>query len=951
MQSRGRSPGLGLPILACLVLCCGVAGTAACGSDGSGASDDADASSAFDSGAGSDGTSGADGGGGSDGSHADARADSGIDASVDGGHPPNPVSNENGLPGTLEWALTNPATQREIEGYPSTTSVAPGGKISLFVSTASARYTIDVYRLGWYAGKGGRQEQPQIERDGTLQTTPVPDADGLVECDWTDPYELTIPASWVSGIYVAKLTTKGTGKQAYVPFVVRDDARVATYLVQSSVTTFQAYNNWGGRSLYDFNSAGGVRASRVSLHRPYGLGLNPQSAAGIGAGELITNLQGAAQTGPTGWEYPMVRFLEREGYDVSYVTNVDVHRDALLVAQHPVFLSVGHDEYWSSRMRDHVEHARDHGNTSLAFFSGNVSYWQIRLDPAKTGTPDTTITCFKDGATDPTASTPDAHLTTVRFDNPLLARGEEGLAGLALQDFGVNSALVVLEPKSWVFGATGLAAGAQLPGLLGYEVDGTREPPVPGVRRVMRSPWTTAQPSSGASEAAVRALPSGAETFAAGSIQFAWGLDDHRSPGVVQPVVVSAAAQQIARNVLDRFGAPRPPRNRSSLLLDEPFTGPLDPERWSLRTVNEGAAAYDPAVTVAATGGHLVITPRSGVSGLHHGGATTARTYALTCGSARVELVQAASAASSADTTFAMVADAGRFYRMTVEAGALVFGTTAGAQTSIAYDAVAHRHLRIRHDCVADQILYETSPDAVTWTTRRTIAAAVDLRSAYIELEAGTFQSEAAPGQAIFDNLRVEVSGVRESFASQRDPELFTPTSLHEGGYDPEMEVFTGGGALHLRPRGGISNLHHLGFATTREIEWTGGIASVAVLQAPNTATEASVTLAVLAQTPGWARATVSAGNVYFQSENAGVSTSMFIPYDPIAHKYLRIRHDAVADQVVWETSPDSATWTEQRRVARPFLLAAVRAEIEGGTYRVETDPGEAIIDDFVFAK
>lgn len=961
MHSRGRSPGLGLTILACLALSCGLGGSAACGSDGALASDPPDAGDLGDGADAPDGSA-ADGDIRGDGASTDARADAGADGNADGsgdgavvdsGRPPNPVSNENALPGTFDWALTNPATQREIEGYPSASSVAPGGKISLFVSTASARYTIDVYRLGWYAGKGGRQVQPQIERDGTLQTTPVPDADGLVECNWTDPYDLTIPATWVSGIYVAKLTTKATGKQAYVPFVVRDDARVATYLVQSSVTTFQAYNNWGGRSLYDFNSVGGVRASRVSFHRPYGLGLNPQSAAGIGAGELITNLQGAAQSGPTGWEYPMVRFLEREGYDVSYVTNVDVHRDAQLVAQHPVFLSVGHDEYWSSRMRDHVEYARDHGSTSLAFFSGNVSYWQIRLDPAKTGTPDTTITCFKDGGTDPMASTPNAHLTTVRFDNPLLARGEEGLAGLALQDFGVNSALVVLEPKSWLFGGTGLAVGSQLPGLLGYEVDGTKEPPVPGVRRVMRSPWTTTQPSSGVSEATVRALPSGAETFGAGSIQFAWGLDDHRSPGVVQPVVMSGAAQQIARNVLDRFGAPRPPRVRSSLLLDEPFTGSLDPERWTLRTVNEGAAAFDPAVTVVATGGHLVITPRSGVSGLHHGGATTARTYALTCGSARVELLQATSAASNADTTFAMVADAGRWYRMTVESGALLFGTTGGApaQTSIAYDAVQHRHLRIRHDCVADKILWETSPDAVTWTTRRMIQATVDLRSAYVELEAGTYQSEAAPGQAIFDNLHVEVNGVRQRFTSQRDPEVFTPTSLHEGGYDPEMEVFTGGGTLHLRPRGGVAGLHHLGFATTREIEWTGGMASVAVLQAPNVATEASVTLAVVAQTPGWARTTVSAGNLYFQSENMGVTTGTLLPYDPIAHKYLRIRHDAAADQIVWDTSPDGAAWTERRRVARPFLLTAVRAEIEGGTYRVETDPGEAIIDELVFAK
>ena len=260
--------------------------------------------------------------------------------------------------------LGSPATKREIEGYASATSVAAGGTIRLFVNTASPRFAIDVYRLGWYGGKGGRLVTSTVERDGRVQVVPPPDADGLVECAWTDPYELAIPADWVTGIYLAKLTTKDTAKQSYIPFVVRDDVRAATYLVQSSVTTFQAYNNWGGKSLYDFNSTGEARASRVSFLRPYALGLNPQAAAGIGAGELITNLQGAAQTGPMGWEYPMVRFLEREGFDVSYATNVDVHRDAGLVAKHPVFVSMGHDEYWSYRMRDHVEYARDHGQTA-----------------------------------------------------------------------------------------------------------------------------------------------------------------------------------------------------------------------------------------------------------------------------------------------------------------------------------------------------------------------------------------------------------------------------------------------------------------------------------------------------------------------------------------------------------------------------------------------------------
>ena len=929
-----RSPAA---ILACLAALGAIASS--CGNEGHGTSSEPPADG------GADGVAPAPPG---DDGGADA---GGRDGGPDAGPAKNPVTGENQLPGTEDWMLASPATNREIEGYASATSVGAGGTIRFFVSTASPTYTIDVYRLGWYGGKGGRLVTKTVTRPGKQQITPAPDPAGLIECAWTDPYALAIPSSWVTGIYLAKLTTTDTKKQSYIPFVVRDDARAATYLVQSSVTTFQAYNNWGGKSLYDFNSTGG-RASRVSFLRPYALGLNPQAAVGVGAGELLTNLQGAAQTGPMGWEYPMVRFLEREGFDVSYVTNVDVHRDAQLVAKHPVFVSMGHDEYWSSRMRDNVEHARDHGTTSLAFFSGNVSYWQVRFQPSKSGQPDGTLYCTKDAATDPASTGPDAYRSTVRFRDPLVGRSEEGLGGVAFQDFGMNGDLVVHEPTSWLFAGTGLGLGATIPGLLGYEVDGAPEPPLPGVRRVMRSPWTTAQPSSGISEATVRALPSGAETFAAGSIQYAWGLDGYRPPGITQPNVASPAAEAIARNVLTRFAAPRPARVRSALLLEEAFSGAVDPDRWSRRTINEGYDAFDPTIPVVVAGGRLTITPRPNESGLKHGGLTSARTYAMTCSATRVELVQATNAASTADTTFAVVVDPAHWYRMTVENGLLVLGERDGAisQTTIPYDPAQHRHLRIRHDCVADVVSFETSPDGTAWTSRRTIPRSIDLRAAYVELEAGTFQPEAAPGQAIFDDVRVELTGVRESFSHQRDPEVFTPDALHEGGYDPELEVFPAGGVLHLRPRAGVAGGHHMGFATTRELDWTGGVASIVVLQAPHASTEASLSFAVVSQAPGWARFAISASSLFFQSELAGKTTGESIVHDPVAHKHLRMRHEPGPDEIVWETSPDGVTWTERRRIPRPFPVDVLKAEIEAGTYRAEADPGEALVDDFLFA-
>jgi len=163
----------------------------------------------------------------------------------------NPIQLENAKPGTTGWNLTNPATNREIEGYASLTSVNRGGQISLYVNTSAATYTIEVFRMGWYAAAGARRVVSAITRTGVKQVIPVPDrVTGLVECNWSNPYVLAIPntadsTDWCSGVYLAKLTTSA-GKQSYIIFVVRDDARPSSFLQQASFTTYQAYNPWGG---------------------------------------------------------------------------------------------------------------------------------------------------------------------------------------------------------------------------------------------------------------------------------------------------------------------------------------------------------------------------------------------------------------------------------------------------------------------------------------------------------------------------------------------------------------------------------------------------------------------------------------------------------------------------------------------------------------------------------
>jgi hypothetical protein len=481
----------------------------------------------------------------------------------------NVIQLENARPGTTAWQLSTPAEDGEIEGYASLTSVNRGSRINLFVNTVEPSYTIDVYRMGWYGGAGARLVVGNIRRTGIKQTIPEADAEtGLIECDWTDPYTLTTadpadPTNWLSGIYLAKLTTD-RGKQSYIMFVIREDERASEYLYQSSATTFQAYNNWGGKSLYQFNSVGRA-ARKVSFNRPYAPSENPMAAFGGGAGEFLVNNSPGDRISSAGWEYNMVRWLEREGYDVTYSTNIDTHAAPDLLARHRGWLSVGHDEYWSWDMRQHVERARDHG-VSLAFFSANVCYWQIRLESSPvTGDPYRTIVSYKEDPDDERHEDPyvldgdssNDHLVTSRWRRPPVNRPEESLVGVMYEADPVDADVVVADADSWVMSGTGLRASDRLSGLLGYEVDRVFGTGPGSTTIVAHSPYTVNDQTHHA-DMVVYDWPGGATVFATGSIQWSWGLDDFNVP-VLRTSRLNGAAQQMTRNVLARLARDRFP--------------------------------------------------------------------------------------------------------------------------------------------------------------------------------------------------------------------------------------------------------------------------------------------------------------------------------------------------------------------------------------------------------
>lgn len=460
----------------------------------------------------------------------------------------NTIESENRKMGTLAWLPAHPARDHEVEGYASRTSVNRGDTIQFKVSTADPTFSLQVFRMGWYSGLGARAMTERIELPGVRQPVPVPEPDTqLIECNWSVSYTLAIPdnaedpTDWASGVYLVKLISGTSHRDSFMIFVVRDDRRPSDLLLQSPVTTYQAYNNWGGNSLY----SGSPVARKVSFDRPYNI------TQGNGASKFLNN---------GGWEYNMLRWLEREGYDVTYCTNIDTHENPALLLSHRAFLSVGHDEYWSWEMRANVTAARDRG-IHLGFFSANDIYWQIRFEASKaTGEPDRTVVCYRFKDLDPIlrdGNPSNDYLTTIKFRE--LGYPEDALIGVMYVYNPVDADIVIEKADHWIFEGTGLNPGDHLPGLLGYEVDRMFGNAPFQTERLAHSPFTKLDGEGEFSDMTIYTAPGGAIVFAAGTIQWSWGLDDYNAPSG-RTSRLNPQAQRITRNILNRMAG----RNRET---------------------------------------------------------------------------------------------------------------------------------------------------------------------------------------------------------------------------------------------------------------------------------------------------------------------------------------------------------------------------------------------------
>ncbi|WEO76936.1 DUF4082 domain-containing protein [Cryobacterium sp. SO2] len=521
----------------------------------------------------------------------------------------NPVVCENALPGVAPsvWDIDD-SGDPSIQGFATDISVNVGGSIGFKIDTNARAYSIEIYRTGWYQGLGARkiadvtpsaalpQTQPQCLSDLTTE---------LYDCGtWALSATWTLPADAVSGVYFALLTRADTGGQSHITFIVRNEASHSKVLFQTSDPTWQAYNTYGGSDFYQ--GADNGRAYKISYNRPVA------TRGGPGGRDFYFSN-----------EYPMVRFLEKNGYDVSYFSGVDTDRLGAKLLNHTVFLSVGHDEYWSAAQRANVEAARDAG-VNLQFLSGNEVYWKTRYEasPTSSAGDHRTLVSYKetwsnakiDPSTQWTGTWRDP-----RFAAPAVGGGrpENALTGTMYQsnfsDLPVTVSAAEGKYRLWRNTSLAqLAAGSTVAlaaHTVGYESDEdldngfrpdgliTLSTTTGSVPEYLQDFGNTVAAGTTTHHLTLYRASSGALVFSAGSVQWAWGLDqEHDGDGAP----ADARMQQAQVNLLADMGA-QPATLTSGLVAATASTDTSAPTVTISTPAAGTAIANGVSVTVAGT--------------------------------------------------------------------------------------------------------------------------------------------------------------------------------------------------------------------------------------------------------------------------------------------------------------------------------------------------------------
>lgn len=472
----------------------------------------------------------------------------------------NLIRRENAREGATDWQLTRVRLDKSdgcrsaaIEGYCSRQSVAAGDKLQILVSTEPAsKYRVEIFRTGYYGGRGARRMCLVGPLDGKPQPVPAPDERTMHECRWEPSLEMSVPADWPSGVYLARLTTL-PGRddlpywQSYAVFIVRDE-RPADILFQCSDNTWQAYNGWPYKSsIYTHPKDVEGPWADVSFDRPYGREAQYSAIVNdplsVGSGAWLT------------FEFPLAYWLEQEGFDVSYCSNSDLlSPDRGLKCK--AFLSVGHDEYWDIRQYRSVVAMRDAG-VNLLFLSGNAVCWVSPLKPGRDGRPNRVT--FRGG---PYGGSHQWAEERRQKHGPFPESGpDEGylIGARNLRPVNGGGDWICARPEHWIFAGTGMKRGDRVPGLIGWEYHGDPPTDLPGLEIVAQgtawqggtvpSPWT----------ATIYPGPKENFVFNAATIFWAQGLGappGHTLPWShgSRPHGPDPRVQQITRNLLRRAG-------------------------------------------------------------------------------------------------------------------------------------------------------------------------------------------------------------------------------------------------------------------------------------------------------------------------------------------------------------------------------------------------------------
>ncbi|MFN8061346.1 MAG: DUF6605 domain-containing protein [Vicinamibacterales bacterium] len=591
-------------------------------------------------------------------------------------HPGNPASDWE----TRDEADGSPA---RIVGFASDISVPRGGVVHFKVETDATSYAIDIYRMGFYGGAGARRIagiRPTVVLPQVQPTCLVDEGTGLVDCgNWRESASWRVPDEAISGIYIARLMRPDTGAASHIVFVVRDDVRRSDVLMQTADTTWQAYNDYGGASL----AGGGAarRASRASYDRPFA----------------------TRRTSPSNWlfgaEYPMVRWLEANGYDVTYAAGADTDRRGALLANHRVFLSAGHDAYWTAAQRANVEAARAAG-VHLGFFGGNIATWKTRWAAGLASDAGAYRTLVLDRDRSP-ALAPGTPTTGAWRDPKVADRPESALTGeLGRLTGGQSDPLVVsaAEGRLRFWRHTSVAAlgpGETTSFPLGYlggewDTDGPSRSRPAGLVRL--STTTVAKSTAvvlqddGESFAPGRAThhlslyrdASGALVFGAGTSHWSWGLDaSHDALGTAAPPD-DLRIQQATVNLLADMGV-RPSTPQAGVVPSPTSADALPPSSAVTSPNADVALTAGEAVTISGTavdnGGGVV----AGVEVSTDGG----RTWEAASGRERWSYVWTPADRGTATVSTRAVDDSGRLETPSASRTWTVATATAAASSRL----------------------------------------------------------------------------------------------------------------------------------------------------------------------------------------------------------------------------------------------------------------------------